>query len=76
MKTKVKIKVKLNKPRNSVARSPLLRKGGAHQESRQTQRFRAKQNIQQALKDLGQHLGQGGDASLLDHFFCSNLIFY
>ena len=41
---------KSTKPRNPVARSPLLRKGGAHQKSEQALRKRAKDELAQALR--------------------------
>ncbi len=38
-------------PRNPVARSPLLRKGGAHQESKTNQRRDARYVLNQQLED-------------------------
>lgn len=34
-----------SKPRNPVARSPLLRKGGAHRKSRSAERMRSKREL-------------------------------
>jgi len=38
-------------PRNPVARSPLLRKGGAHQESKTNERRNARQALENQLED-------------------------
>ena len=38
-------------PRNPVARSPLLRKGGVHEESKKDERRNAKQALEQQLGD-------------------------
>ena len=35
------------KPRNPVARSPLLRKGGAHRKSKSAERMRSKRELKQ-----------------------------
>jgi hypothetical protein len=38
-------------PRNPIARSPLLRKGGAHQETKTKQRRNARQALESQLED-------------------------
>ena len=45
-----KAKQKL-KPRNPIARSPLLSKGGAHRKSRGALRLQEKHELKKALKD-------------------------
>lgn len=47
---KLVVTVPASKPRNPVARSPLLRKGGVHQKSEQALRKQAKDVL---LKSLG-----------------------
>jgi hypothetical protein len=39
------------RPRNFIARSPLLRKGGAHQRSQSGKRREHKESVEQALMD-------------------------
>lgn len=43
-------------PRNPVARSPLLRKGGAHQETKTNQRRNARQALDGQLKGWREEL--------------------
>ena len=43
-------------PRNPVARSPLLRKGGAHQETKTNQRRNARQALEGQLEDWREEL--------------------
>ncbi len=43
-------------PRNPVARSPLLRKGGAHQETKTSQRRNARQALEGQLDDWREEL--------------------
>ena len=50
----------LNKRRNPVAHSVLLRKGGVHQKSKTSERTRAKAGIRRALNDWKG--GRGGPA--------------
>jgi hypothetical protein len=53
--------------RNTVARSPLMRKGGVHQRSKSSKRFRDKQALR---REAGGYWNQrdGGDAPV---FFCT-----
>ena len=41
------------KPRNPVARSPLLRKGGAHRKSRSAERMKSRQALREDADDSG-----------------------
>ncbi|MDQ2697143.1 MAG: hypothetical protein M3Z21_17535 [Pseudomonadota bacterium] len=41
----------MKKPRNPVARAPILRKGGAHQKSPSAQRAKVREAIRRALKE-------------------------
>jgi hypothetical protein len=43
------------KPRNPVARSPLLGKGGPHQKSASAKRQRAERDLERALHDDQHH---------------------
>ena len=40
-----------SKPRNPVARSPLLRKGGVHRKSRSAERMQSRRNLKDEVED-------------------------
>ena len=44
-----------SKPRNPVARSPLLRKGGPHEKSRSAKRAQQKRALERQLRDEQDH---------------------
>ena len=48
------------RPRNPVARSPLMRKGGVHQRSRSSKRFRDKQDLRREARSYW-NSPDGGD---------------
>ena len=45
-------KVKRNKPRNPVAVSPIMRKGGVHEKSRSGERQQGKQKLKQFVSTV------------------------
>ncbi len=45
------VSIMARKPRNPVARSPLLRKGGAHRKSRSAERMRSKRELKEEAED-------------------------
>ena len=40
-----------SKPRNPVARSPLLRKGGVHRKTRSAERMKSRRNLKDEVED-------------------------
>lgn len=58
-------------PRNPVARSPLLRKGGAHQETKTNQRRDARRALEGQLEDWREELEF--ERSLKDGYFDDEL---
>jgi len=47
-----------DKPRNPVARSPLMKKGGVHQKSRTSERQREKDAVQSELDELEEEMDE------------------
>lgn len=45
----------MNRPRNLIARSPLLRKGGVHRRPKSAGRFRAGRELARAIDALDGH---------------------
>ena len=43
---------KRNKPRNPIAVSPIMRKGGAHEKSRSGERQQGKQKLKQSVANI------------------------
>jgi len=51
-----------DKPRNPVARSPIMKKGGVHQKSRTSERRQKKGAVQHELDEWKENKGQDEDA--------------
>jgi hypothetical protein len=60
-------------PRNPVARSPLLKKGGAHQVTKTTDRRNTRQAVKSQLEDWRDDLAF--ERSLMDESSCDELLF-
>ena len=45
------VSIMARKPRNPVARSPLLRKGGVHRKSRSAERMQSKRELKEEAED-------------------------
>ena len=52
------VSIMARKPRNPVARSPLLRKGGAHRKSRSAERMRSKRELKEEAEDEREKQGE------------------
>jgi hypothetical protein len=52
MKRAKQHKISVPKPRNPVARSPLMKKGGPHQKSASSMRQRARAELARTIRDL------------------------
>lgn len=52
------VSIMARKPRNPVARSPLLRKGGVHRKSRSAERMQSKRELKEEAEDEREKQGE------------------
>ena len=52
------VSIMARKPRNPVARSPLLRKGGVHRKSRSAERMQSKRELKEEAEDERKKQGE------------------
>ena len=52
------VSIMARKPRNPVARSPLLRKGGVHRKSRSADRMQSKRELKEEAEDERKKQGE------------------
>lgn len=57
------MKIKKDKPRNPVARSPIMKKGGVHEKSRTSERQQEKDVVQHELDEWEEEKGEKDRAS-------------